>query len=67
MVFDFFKKNKTSETSPDESKRWGISFDSLKKVVANTAQSLVNNVVNQFEDAEELDEFILDDMEEALI
>ena len=67
MVFDFFKKNKTSETSPDESKSWGISFDSLKKVVANTAHSLVNNVVNQFEDAEELDEFILDDMEEALI
>lgn len=46
---------------------WGISIDNLKKVVSNTAHSLVNNVVNQFENAEELDEFILDDMEEALI
>lgn len=46
---------------------WGISIDNLKKVVSNTAHSLVNNVVNQFEDVEELDEFILDDMEDALI
>lgn len=67
MVFDFFKKNKVSEVTSDESKGWNLSFDNLKKVVANTAHSLVNNVVNQFEDAEELNEFILDDMEEALI
>ena len=46
---------------------WEISIDNLKKVVSNTAHSLVNNVVNQFENIEELDEFILDDMEDALI
>lgn len=73
MVFNFFKKDK-NENGPNQSTQneqnkgfWGISVDNLKKVVSNTAQSLVNNVVNQFENAEELDEFILDDMEDALI
>ncbi len=73
MVFNFFKKDK-NENNPNQQPQseqnkgfWGISVDNLKKVVSNTAQSLVNNVVNQFENAEELDEFILDDMEDALI
>lgn len=74
MVFNFFKKDKdnNNELQPsDQSQQskgfWGISVDNLKKIVSNTTQSLVNNVVNQFENAEELDEFILDDMEDALI
>ena len=41
-------------------------FD-LRKIISNTAQSLVGNVVKQFENAEEFDEFVLDDMEDALI
>ena len=74
MVFNFFKKDNDSSKDnllneePQQSKGfWGISVDNLKKIVSNTTQSLVNNVVNQFENAEELDEFILDDMEDALI
>lgn len=74
MVFNFFKKDKdekSANSQPAQTEQvkgfWGISVDNLKKVVSNTAQSLVNNVVNQFENAEELDEFILDDMEDALI
>jgi len=74
MVFNFFKKDRdenNQNNAPEQNQQgkgfWGISVDNLKKVVSNTAQSLVNNVVNQFEDAEELDEFILDDMEDALI
>ncbi len=74
MVFNFFKKDKDENNQGSEIQQeagnkgfWGISVDNLKKVVSNTAHSLVNNVVNQFENAEELDEFILDDMEDALI
>lgn len=72
-MFGFFKKDKSDTTQPEQQSQeqekgfWGISIDNLKKVVSNTAHSLVNNVVNQFEGAEELDEFILDDMEDALI
>ena len=43
-----------------------MGFD-LRKIISNTAQSLVGNVMKQFETAEEPDEFILDDMEDALI
>ncbi len=73
MVFNFFKKDKNERPEnqslvQEQGKGfWGISVDNLKKVVSNTAQSLVNNVINQFEDAEELNDFILDDMEDALI
>ena len=71
-MFNFFKKDKQEnvvETPQQQEEKgfWGISIDNLKKVDSNTAHSLVNNVVNQFENAEELDEFILDDMEDALI
>lgn len=81
-MFNFFKRDKKEENQEiaqqpqqeikieqdsQEKGFWGISIDNLKKVVSNTAHSLVNNVVNQFEDVEELDEFILDDMEDALI
>ena len=80
-MFNFFKRDKKEEQTQEITQKtpqveqhtdndkgfWGISIDNLKKVVSNTAHSLVNNVVNQFENAEELDEFILDDMEDALI
>ena len=42
-------------------------FDNLKQTVSNTAQALVNNVVNSVEHEEEFSEFVLDDMEDMLI
>lgn len=68
-MFDFFKK-KEDEQKQDEKKDssiFGFSFESLKKTISNTAQSLVKNVVESVENEEEFDEFILDDMEELLI
>lgn len=68
-MFDFFKK-KEDEQKQDEKKDssiFGFSFESLKKTISNTAQSMVKNVVESVENEEEFDEFILDDMEELLI
>ena len=42
-------------------------FNNLKETVSNTAQALVNNVVNSVENEEEFSEFVLDDMEDMLI
>lgn len=42
-------------------------FNNLKETVSNTAQALVNNVVNSVEKEEEFSEFVLDDMEDMLI
>ena len=42
-------------------------FNNLKETVSNTAQALVNNVVNSVEHEEEFSEFVLDDMEDMLI
>ena len=74
MVFNFFKKDKDENSQNIQSEQkekngsfWGISVESLKRVVSNTAQSLVNNVVSQVDGADEIDDFILDDMEDALI
>lgn len=76
-MFDFFKKKeeaKPQEThsqednQPQEKKNiFSLTFESLKKTIENTSQSLVGNVVKQIENEEEFDEFILDDMEELLI
>ena len=73
-MFGFFKKDKTdfvdNQAQADvgaEKNGWSISVDGLKKVVSNTANALVNNVIEQFSSAEEIDEFILDDMEDLLI
>ncbi len=46
---------------------FSLTFESLKKTIENTSQSLVGNIVKQVEQEEEFDEFILDDMEELLI
>ncbi len=42
-------------------------FNNLKKAVANTAQSLVGNVVDSVEGEDEFSEFVLEDMEDLLI
>lgn len=45
----------------------GLSFDKLKQTVSNTAESLVNSVVDTVEDEAEFSDFVLDDMEDLLI
>lgn len=50
-MFDFFKLN----------------FDKLKQNVSNTAETLVDNVVEAVEDEAEFSDFVLDDMEDLLI
>ena len=75
-MFDFFKKkeDKSGENLPEQEKAqeekkniFSLTFESLKKTIANTSQSLVGNVIQHVEQEEEFDEFILDDMEELLI
>ena len=75
-MFDFFKKKDDQsgenlpeqEKTPEEKKNiFSLTFESLKKTIANTSQSLVGNVSQHVEQEEEFDEFILDDMEELLI
>ncbi len=73
-MFDFFKKkdeqaHEPEQNQPKEEKKniFSLTFESLKKTIENTSQSLVGNVVKQIENEEEFDEFILDDMEELLI
>ena len=75
-MFDFFKKkdDKSGENLPEQEKTpeekkniFSLTFESLKKTIANTSQSLVGNVIRHVEQEEEFDEFILDDMEELLI
>ena len=74
-MFDFFKKkdeNKPQEVNENgeiqEKKNFfSLTFESLKKTIENTSQSLVGNVVQHLENEEEFDDFILDDMEELLI
>lgn len=43
------------------------SFNNLKKVVSNTAKSLVGNVTDVISEEEEFSDFVLDDMEDLLI
>ena len=71
-MFDFFKKEKQTEpaerTEKEEKKSFfSLSFESLKKTIEKTSESLVENVIKHVENEEEFDEFILDDMEELLI
>ena len=53
--------------SSEKKSFFSLTFESLKKTIENTSQSLVGNIVKQVEQEEEFDEFILDDMEELLI
>lgn len=71
-MFDFFKKkddNKQEENNQPQEKKniFSLTFESLKKTIENTSQSIVGNVVSHIENEEEFDEFVLDDMEELLI
>lgn len=71
-MFDFFKKkdaNKQEENNKPQEKKniFSLTFESLKKTIENTSQSIVGNVVSHIENEEEFDEFVLDDMEELLI
>lgn len=71
-MFDFFKKkddNKQEENNQTQEKKniFSLTFESLKKNIENTSQSIVGNVVSHIENEEEFDEFVLDDMEELLI
>lgn len=71
-MFDFFKKkddNKQEESNQPQEKKniFSLTFESLKKTIENTSQSIVGNVVSHIENEEEFDEFVLDDMEELLI
>ena len=76
-MFDFFKKkeeNKQTNTSSQQEETqtekkniFSLTFDSLKKTIEKTSESLVGNIVQKVEQEEEFDEFILDDMEELLI
>lgn len=74
-MFDFFKKkeeNKSEEIKNEGQEQekkgfFSLTFESLKKTIENTSQSLVGNIVQQISKEEEFDDFILDDMEEILI
>ncbi|MDD3436021.1 MAG: signal recognition particle-docking protein FtsY [Candidatus Gastranaerophilales bacterium] len=44
-----------------------LNFDKLKQTVSQTAETLVENVVESVEDEAEFSEFVLDDMEDLLI
>lgn len=46
---------------------FGLGFDKLKKTVSNTAETLVDNVVDAVEEEAEFSDFVLDDMEDLLI
>lgn len=75
-MFDFFNRNKNKpqepqqpeENKPEEKKNiFSLTFESLKKTIEKTSESLVGNIIQKVEEAEEFDEFVLDDMEELLI
>lgn len=46
---------------------FGQNFDKLKQAVSNTAETLVNKVVESVEEEAEFSDFVLDDMEDLLI
>ena len=71
-MFDFFKKksddSEQSQNQTEEKKSFfSLTFETLKKTIEKTSESLVGNVVSHIENEEEFDEFILDEMEELLI
>lgn len=63
--------NETNTVQPAEEKEkknlFSLTFESLKKTIEKTSESLVGNIIQKVEQEEEFDEFILDDMEELLI
>lgn len=73
-MFDFFKKKNTSEVSenpqveaPAAKGFWSMALDSFKQTISKTSENLVDNVIESVDDKEELDDFLLDELEERLI
>lgn len=74
-MFDFFKKKDDSQQETintglegqEKKNIFSLTFESLKKTIENTSQSLVGSIVQQVGNEEEFDEFVFDDMEELLI
>lgn len=74
-MFDFFKKKDVSQPETintglegqEKKNIFSLTFESLKKTIENTSQSLVGSIVQQVGNEEEFDEFVFDDMEELLI
>ena len=74
-MFDFFKKKDDSQPETintglegqEKKNIFSLTFESLKKTIENTSQSLVGSIVQQVGNEEEFDEFVFDDMEELLI
>ena len=59
--------NETEKKDDGKKNFFSLTFETLKKTIEKTSESLVGNVVNKIEQEEEFDEFVLDDMEELLI
>ncbi len=82
-MFDFFKKKNENITTTEQTdvkseqgsledttekkNFFSLTFESLKKTIEKTSESLVGNIVQKVEQEEKFDEFVLDDMEELLI
>lgn len=64
-MFNFFKKKENNENA-SENKSSG-AFQSFKEVVSKTSDALVKSVLNIVSNQNELDEFVLEDVEDALI
>lgn len=62
-MFNFFKKK---EDNQEVQKQQGM-FQNFKEAISKTSDALVNSVLNIVSGKEELDEFILEDVEDALI
>lgn len=64
-MFNFFKKKENNENA-SENKQTG-AFQAFKDAVSKTSNALVNSVLNIVSNQEKMDEFILEDIETALI
>lgn len=64
-MFNFFKKKENNENA-SENKSSG-AFQSFKEAVSKTSDVLVKSVLNIVSNQNELDEFVLEDVEDALI
>lgn len=64
-MFNFFKKKENNENA-SENKSSG-AFQSFKEAVSKTSDALVKSVLNIVSNQNELNEFVLEDVEDALI
>ncbi len=69
-MFNFFgKKEEKTEENIEQNNRniFSLGFDTLKKAISKTTETLVDNVVETIKEEAEFSEFVLDDMEDLLI